>query len=38
MLGTLGLETLAAILGIGLLAYAIRLRNSFPVKNEAELI
>ena len=37
MLGTLGLETLVAILGIGLLVYAIQLRNSLPVKNEAKL-
>jgi uncharacterized membrane protein YhfC len=36
ILGTFGLETLVAILGVGLLIYAIRLRNSFPVKNEAE--
>jgi len=34
--GILGLETLVAILGIGLLVYAIRLKNSFPVKKEAE--
>jgi uncharacterized membrane protein YhfC len=34
MLGTFGLEVLVAILGIGLLVYAIRLRNSFPIKNE----
>jgi uncharacterized membrane protein YhfC len=38
MLGTFGLETLVAILGVGLLVYAIRLRNSFPVKIKAETI
>jgi uncharacterized membrane protein YhfC len=38
MLGTLGLETLVAILGIGLLVYAIRLRNRFPIEKEAEFI
>jgi len=36
VLGTFGLETLVAILAVGLLGYAIRLRNSFPVKNETE--
>jgi uncharacterized membrane protein YhfC len=36
MLGTLGLETLVAILGVGLLVYAIRLRNSFPVEKETK--
>jgi uncharacterized membrane protein YhfC len=34
VIGIFGLETLLAILGIGLLVYAIRLRNSFPIKNE----
>jgi len=34
LLGTLGLETLVAILGVGLLVYAIRLRNKFPVEKE----
>ena len=38
VLGTLGLETLIVILGVGLLVYAIRLRNSFPVEKEAENI
>lgn len=38
VLGTLGLETLVAILAVGLLIYALRLRSSFPVKNEAENI
>ncbi len=36
LLGTLGLETLVAILAVGLLVYAIRLRSSFPVKIEVE--
>ena len=36
VLGTLGLETLIVILGVGLLVYALRLRNSFPVEKEAE--
>lgn len=35
LLGTLGLESLVALLGAGLLVYAIRLRSSFPVKSEA---
>ncbi|MCE9647313.1 MAG: YhfC family intramembrane metalloprotease [Chloroflexi bacterium] len=38
LLGTLGLESLVALLGVGLLLYAIRLRSSFPVKNEAASI
>jgi uncharacterized membrane protein YhfC len=38
MLGTLGLETLVAILGIGLLVYAIRLRKCFPAKKEEEVM
>jgi uncharacterized membrane protein YhfC len=38
VLGILGLETLVAILGVGLLVYAIRLRDSFPIKKEAEFI
>ncbi len=37
MLGTFGLEALIAILGIGLLVYAIRLRNKFPVEKEVEI-
>jgi uncharacterized membrane protein YhfC len=36
VLGTFGLETLIAILGIGLLVYAIRLRNGFPTEKEIE--
>jgi len=36
LLGTFGLEALIAILGAGLLIYAIRLRSRFPVKTEAE--
>lgn len=36
ILGTLGLETLVAILAIGLLVYAILLRNGFPVEKKAE--
>jgi hypothetical protein len=35
VLGTLGLETLVAILGVGLLVYTIRLRNSFPIDRKA---
>ncbi len=34
-MGIFGLEMLLFILGVGLLIYAIRLRASFPVKNEA---
>jgi len=34
LLGTLGLESLVAILGVGLLVYAIRLRGSFPIEKE----
>ena len=34
--GTLGLEALVAVLAVGLLAYAIRLRNNFPVEIEAK--
>jgi hypothetical protein len=34
MFGTFGLETLVAILGIGLLVYAVRIRNSFPIENK----
>lgn len=37
VLGILGLEVLVAILAVGLLVYAIRLRNSFPVQNEPGL-
>jgi uncharacterized membrane protein YhfC len=38
VLGTFGFETLVAILGLGLLVYAIRLRNSFSVKKEPTII
>ena len=34
-LGILGLEAVILFMGVGLLIYAIRLRTSFPVKNEA---
>ena len=33
---TFGLEVLVAVLAVGLLAYAIRLRNNFPVEIEAK--
>jgi uncharacterized membrane protein YhfC len=36
MLGTFGLETLVAVLSIGLLVYTIRLSKSFSIKNEVE--
>ncbi len=36
LLGVLGLEILIAVLGAGVLAYAIRLRSSFPVEKEAQ--
>lgn len=34
--GTFGLEVLVAVLAVGLLVYAIRLRNNFPVEIEAK--
>jgi uncharacterized membrane protein YhfC len=37
VLGTLELEFLIAVISVGVLVYAIRLRNSFPVKKEAEI-
>jgi uncharacterized membrane protein YhfC len=36
--GTLGLEIFVAVFGVGVLVYAIRLRNNFPVKIEAEAV
>ncbi|MBK9603912.1 MAG: YhfC family intramembrane metalloprotease [Anaerolineales bacterium] len=33
--GVFGFELMILLLGVGVLAYAIRLRTSFPVKNEA---
>jgi len=36
VLGTFALEMLIAILGVGLLIFAIRLRSRFPVENESQ--
>jgi uncharacterized membrane protein YhfC len=38
MLGIFALETFVAILGVGVLVYAIRLRDGFPIEKESEKV